>query len=966
MNAALVVSVLLWASGLGLCVAAGVPDAALFSLVSSATAAAREGISSFAASQASSSQGIRALGLFLLFDCLPLELVIAILVFACGRYRSCRRTFLYTRRCISHTCQRWRFLVHSVSDFWTALTVTPHARVSEVNDWISHWRTGLLDLRLQFDTLYSLYYSPSTDDERRMFPRRTVSVFAPFFSRCARLSLVLEDYRALPQVLRRLRRASANHLVSFAIRRVTLPFVLAPVHGSVRKPRRLFSGSGFPRLKCLLLDNATVGWNDSRYYAGLDDFVLRNVGAELELTPALLCSILCWASKLCRLLHTLDLHLDGSVSIARILSVCRMPALSSLSVFVPVGQDLVLMLQCASSMTSITSLTINGASTDLTAISRLYSHFPLLTVLDVSLASPQFCYALFDMRREDPHLCPALQELRVVDVPLLRLRTLLEARTAASLPVSRLTMCRVFNLVETDNDIQWFFDTYEEEDLIIDPEPTFERKTPFHCLFSFPPPSFPTPSLPPLQRKYRKMEDEPEIVPVEKKKKKKTCLLLLPFTKGKKPWWCLRVQPFPEDLWIELILVYCGLGNTTKDFALRRNAICYAAPEIEALILDRPLMWSRVYLGLDTYEEDLAMELALSSGSDLRVEIDLRAPHSHLGFCDLSGLLIKRPYDLHRSLDHLRKVSFRWINLVIKVDGPRTLIIVKDFLASAYAPFLVTAILESSYSGRQPMPEALGGALHHLTALRITSFPVRWLKCSNFKSLRHLDIKTLTPFDRPSQYDFTVVLEQISQTLERLSVTANGVVYSPSFTPGCFIMERLQRLELVFFTVDPIQTGLLISVLGSLGAPSLTHFRLVNCDSISTLTIAQELLFLRSVTQLILSGGAATVGSASALLRSMSSLSLADLSTAPASYTTVLAARPDHWPHLVSVACSPDSLPSILAYAAGRHLFGLSAMHAVSCMYHPRIGFGAADVLLLNRLRVVVGRVIEAPLMIGG
>lgn len=253
----------------------------------------------------------------------------------------------------------------------------------------------------------------------------------------------------------------------------------------------------FPLLRRLRLENATVGWTDPRYYGRLDEFILFKIGVELALSPLRLYTILRLAGTLLRMclyrvscegpldaslppihlprLHTLHLRLEGSIGVVRVLSTCRMPALSSLTLFLPSGTELLLFLQCAPAMASITSLAIDGSSGDLPCISRMYSHFPLLLILDLSRATPSFCDALYDPLREDPHMCPKLQELRVINMPLQPLRRLLEMRSSASRTISRLSVSRVFDVIESDDEMDWFYDAYSEEDLLVDPEPSFGR-----------------------------------------------------------------------------------------------------------------------------------------------------------------------------------------------------------------------------------------------------------------------------------------------------------------------------------------------------------------------------------------------------------------------------------------------------------------------------------------------------------
>ncbi|KAJ7715215.1 hypothetical protein B0H16DRAFT_510402 [Mycena metata] len=429
--------------------------------------------------------------LFSPFDFLPLELVLRILIFACGGYRAGRLAFLRTRRYIAHTCHLWRSIVESVSHFWRTLDVTPHLRISEVRHWISHWSTARLDLKLKFDDLYSLRYVPSSAGPPRMYPQHTIAVFAPYFARCARLTLVLEDAHALPDVLDRLRRTRADHLVELSITRITLPLQSAPLARTVSRPRRLFANSAPQELGRLRADGVSVGWGDLRLFTNLYDLILLNLLYPVNMATIQFYRLLFRAAQLCRLcvkrvsceellvlpvppihlplLRVLDLHLDGSLGVSCVLSHCIAPALTSLSVYLPSDDELYLLLHCASAMSSVTTLSVNGSLTDVFAASRLYALLPRLVHLDLTRATPGYCEALYDGRRQDPHLCPVLEELRVISVPLSLLRSILELRAAASRPVRRLVMYRVYDMVETDDDLDWYLQEYSDGDILIDP-----------------------------------------------------------------------------------------------------------------------------------------------------------------------------------------------------------------------------------------------------------------------------------------------------------------------------------------------------------------------------------------------------------------------------------------------------------------------------------------------------------------
>ncbi|KAJ7028869.1 hypothetical protein C8F04DRAFT_1289645 [Mycena alexandri] len=409
------------------------------------------------------------------FAGLPTELLIEVFTHACGSYHGARRAFVRTR---------------------SALALTPHRLVSDVRRWTSHWTAGILDIKLKCDTLYSLLYSHSSVSAPRMFPSRTIAVLAPFFSRCSRLCLVLEDRTALPDVLQRLRRSRADFLETFSLSRVTLPFAMGKLLPVVFKPRRLFAGSDFPALRRVTVVNATVGWFDLRFYARLNDLILICLVYPVNPTTLRLYRILDRARRLLRLclqriqcedlldvglpplslplLRVLELDLDGSVGVSCILAVCSMPALTSLSVCLGGDEDVALLLQCAPSMRTITSLSINGTAQDASLITALYAVFPRVISLDLSRATPAYFRALYDPTRRLPHMFLGLEKLSVIDVSLAEIKLVLERRTSAT-PLRRLTVHRAAQwdcLVA----LLWCLVTFAEDQFTVDPDPSFDRR----------------------------------------------------------------------------------------------------------------------------------------------------------------------------------------------------------------------------------------------------------------------------------------------------------------------------------------------------------------------------------------------------------------------------------------------------------------------------------------------------------
>ncbi|KAJ7029812.1 hypothetical protein C8F04DRAFT_1187324 [Mycena alexandri] len=425
-------------------------------------------------------------------NCLPIEVIVEILAFACGSYHRSRASFLRTRRKLASTCILWRLLVDAFPQFWTAFTVTPHQLVSVIDSWTSHWHARILDLVVKCDDLYSLHYPRALKSAPRMVPSRTIAVVAPYFSRCSRLRLVLDMHHALPDVLERLRRAGAYYLRTFSLTGTTLPFVTTPPPRVVFKPKCLFR-TGIPGLQCLKLDNTTVGWPDARFYPELHDLILLNLVFAIAPRTIQLYRALCRAAHLRWLcvqlvqcddllplpiapillpdLRVVVLHLDGSVGVACVLSMCVMRSLETLTVGLDTNAEVLLLLKCASAMESVTNLSVNGTASNPALVAALYHHFPHLRILDLSRATPVYFAALRGVEDVGPMFFSHLEELSVLGIQLDSLRRLLVERSTAFPPLRRLVAYRVDDWSEDDN-LPWFY-SYFNDNFLVDPDPTF-------------------------------------------------------------------------------------------------------------------------------------------------------------------------------------------------------------------------------------------------------------------------------------------------------------------------------------------------------------------------------------------------------------------------------------------------------------------------------------------------------------
>ncbi|KAJ7715763.1 hypothetical protein B0H16DRAFT_1741719 [Mycena metata] len=418
-----------------------------------------------------------------------------------------------------------------------------------------------------------------------------------------------------------------------------------------------------------------------------------------------------------------------------------------------------------------------------------------------------------------------------------------------------------------------------------------------------------------------------------------------------------NAEPFPLDLWEYLLMTCCDLDGTVRGFVERRTVLCASRPEFEGLLQSRPLFWSRVLLHCSTREEELALLLMSAANVPLHVEVDLCVPSSHSDFGEIPGAPPGDLTDLLSCLNTLATTSNRWITLAVQVNRPTYYTVAKEFLASTSAPCLVAAKLYSSCSSDEPLPQVLGGSLTMMKTLRLAAFPLKWIKHSGLSSLQVLDIRNLAPSHHPDQHDFTDVLRSVAPTLEMLSMGATGMLQSRPFVPSAFEMPHLQRLEMVFLFVDARQTGLLVSVLDAVSAPSLTHLRLEGCDRDSATRIGTDMSTIRGVTHISIAGGSATPLSAAILLSAMPRLVVVDLASAPQEYAQALADSPDTWPNVQTATCAPCALFSFAVYAARRARANLPQLLYLQCLHHPRLGLPEMDEVALAHLQLLVKKV---------
>ncbi|KAJ7037575.1 hypothetical protein C8F04DRAFT_1180316 [Mycena alexandri] len=421
------------------------------------------------------------------------------------------------------------------------------------------------------------------------------------------------------------------------------------------------------------------------------------------------------------------------------------------------------------------------------------------------------------------------------------------------------------------------------------------------------------------------------------------CVALMsrwPYPAASRPRWWRPAVPFPLDVWEYLLLTWCDIDGTILDFVRHRDALYASRPEFVALMLSRAIFWTRVYLHCGSSENELAVILVSAGQAALHVEVDLRVTSSSAEFGDNVGALLDPHPNLRSCLATLALTSARWSTLAVRINRPRYYSIAKDFLVSVSAPHLVAATLHSSCASDGALPQILGGMLGALKTLRVLAFPLQWIQHSSLNSLQVLDIRNLALSHHPDQQRFTDILRSVALTLEMLSMGATGMLQSHPFVPSTFDLPRLQRLEMVFLFVDARQTGLLVSVLDAVSAPSLTHLRLEGCDRDSAAHIGTCMSIIRGVTHLSVSGGS--------------------------EYAQELARCPDTWPHIQTATCAPCALSSFADYATRRAQSNLPQLLYLQCLHHPRLGFQEADEIEIAHLQLLVKKVGRGQLSVCG
>ncbi|KAJ7019102.1 hypothetical protein C8F04DRAFT_1198092 [Mycena alexandri] len=426
----------------------------------------------------------------------PNEILLQIFSHSIGDFHQsapARQAYVRTLYAIIGTCRHWAHFVDCNRCLWASYDLNPFRLTSSVDLWLSKLYGVPIDLRLDFDDLFSLYHPVSTAAAPRLSVRNTILRAAPVLGSCARLSINAEETFSYPFLLELLCAASGRLLVSLSLTRVTLAFMEGFLPPPTLAPN-LFFKTGVPLLRFLRLRNATPGWDDHKFYPRLEVLVVHDLHALICFTAIQLYLILLSCSSLmylslrdvpcdalpprphaffsCVYLLELDLHLTGTLGIPDVLSRCEMPSLRKLSLTLDSEFDLRCLLAC-SFLEQVAVLSLEAPSFTREVMTELWSRLPSVEDLDIGRAGFTAFDALYSLDGpfDAQHFCPKLRCLTVVDVCPSYARRFLERRFAAGFILVQLTMFRAADFSErVESDVDWLSNVLGADHFKIDPD----------------------------------------------------------------------------------------------------------------------------------------------------------------------------------------------------------------------------------------------------------------------------------------------------------------------------------------------------------------------------------------------------------------------------------------------------------------------------------------------------------------
>ncbi|KAJ7640378.1 hypothetical protein DFH06DRAFT_1334740 [Mycena polygramma] len=423
---------------------------------------------------------------------LPFELISLILEFTLGSYFEHPVDYVRHRSICRLVCRQLHSAIQDCHLFWNSYIITPGKSYGELKEWGRNMAGKTLSLSVRFDNAHT-----SLSLNGRACFTNTLMFFLRHVPACRVLSISVDDFHTLPIVSDGLPFANVSLLEDFT-------FIRFASVRPYRVPRRETVNLPFPgdaaisAVHSFRLFGIGIHWHQMTRFVGLTVLVLQDLYRRLAPTADQLVRVLRSNPSLVKLsLHLgiacpppfglgtlasiafgdgpsdtsaitlpclthLDVALKGDKAFAQILSILAIPKLNLLHVAFSRPVDVDAVISMRSTLSSVETFIAAGYDYESIRIKELFSSMPLVTELEVAEASPDILRAL---QSGTDVLFPLLSTLTLTDLPLNKLRDVVEARLSAERPLRTLNVhypyvpvydCSYLDTVAADcDDILW-------------------------------------------------------------------------------------------------------------------------------------------------------------------------------------------------------------------------------------------------------------------------------------------------------------------------------------------------------------------------------------------------------------------------------------------------------------------------------------------------------------------------------
>ncbi|KAJ7019101.1 hypothetical protein C8F04DRAFT_1276685 [Mycena alexandri] len=422
------------------------------------------------------------------------------------------------------------------------------------------------------------------------------------------------------------------------------------------------------------------------------------------------------------------------------------------------------------------------------------------------------------------------------------------------------------------------------------------------------------------------------------------------FQKSARPTWCLPCSQLPVEVWMLVLMEYCLSSTSVAGFCANRDFLRNLWIEFDVLLCSDASFWTRLSVSLASVPRSIELAVGNSRQRGLRLEIDLR---SALADWEYDEDLDEDPEQrrLMRCLDSVRSASTRWLSIRCQVNRELYLEVLRIFLRGAIVPLLVFADLDSTVADAQRDMAICCGAFPSLEHLRVSAFPVYWMRDCVFPVITMLELRSLSPFHYPSIADLAALFRNLSATLKTLVLAGIGFSDYRLVAPAPFVMSTVEYIDLVFVFGNPLQDEKLVDFLSSIAFPALRSFRLENGDEDTSTMLAARFTYLQNITSFTVDAGVIRRAPALLLTRALSSLKLLNVESASVEFVEALTDGSELLEGLEVLRFNALDADSILKFLRGRAKLGMTPLRVLRCAHDPRVPLDGLQYDSIGHLR---------------